>query len=204
MKTNKQITYLWHHGVVVITTAKLHSTKPELRFCAGSNPACDVLKICDGEDLWQWSQLEIRLNAFHRLTIPQKQFVNNRQEKLKNQNIELAAYAIIDYLIYLDSWHFKLHLKTNFKPKANLKFQILKVFTGSLWNKGQSKKKRERTDGNNRLIGFLRGQFLDIAKPKLEELPNFLTKIYTPKLSVFMISRLHNGISEQPTTNLIF
>ena len=32
-------TTLWHRGVVVITTAQLHSTKPELRFCAGSNPA---------------------------------------------------------------------------------------------------------------------------------------------------------------------
>ena len=29
-------------GVVVITTAQLHSTKPELTFCAGSNPARGV------------------------------------------------------------------------------------------------------------------------------------------------------------------
>ena len=29
----------WHHGVVVITTSQLHSIKPELRFCAGSNPS---------------------------------------------------------------------------------------------------------------------------------------------------------------------
>ena len=32
-------------------TAQVHSTKPELRFCAGSNPACSVLEIRDGEDL---------------------------------------------------------------------------------------------------------------------------------------------------------
>ena len=38
-------------GVVVITTAQLHSTKPELRFCAGSNPAHGVSEIRDGEDL---------------------------------------------------------------------------------------------------------------------------------------------------------
>ena len=38
-------------GVVVITTAQLHSNKSEFRFCAGSNPACDVLEIRDGEDL---------------------------------------------------------------------------------------------------------------------------------------------------------
>ena len=29
----------------------------------------------DGEDLWQWSLLEIRLNFFHQSTIPQKQFI---------------------------------------------------------------------------------------------------------------------------------
>ena len=37
--------------VVVITTVQLHSTKPELRFCAGSNPARGVSEIRDGEDL---------------------------------------------------------------------------------------------------------------------------------------------------------
>ena len=33
------------------TTAKLHSTKPELRFCAGSIHAPGVSEIGDGEDL---------------------------------------------------------------------------------------------------------------------------------------------------------
>ena len=60
---------------MVITTAQLHSTKPEVRFCTGLNPACDALEICNGEDLWQWSWIEIRLNAFHWSTIPQKQFI---------------------------------------------------------------------------------------------------------------------------------
>ena len=40
-----------HSHVVVITSAQLHSTKPELRFCAGSNPARGVSEIRDGEDL---------------------------------------------------------------------------------------------------------------------------------------------------------
>ena len=49
----------WRCSVVVITTAHPHSSKPDLRFCAGSNPAL------------QWSRLEIiRLNAFCRSTIP--------------------------------------------------------------------------------------------------------------------------------------
>ena len=69
------IFYQWRRGVVVIITALLHSTKPELRFCASSNPARAVSKIRDGEDLWQWSRLEIRLNAFRRSTISQKQFI---------------------------------------------------------------------------------------------------------------------------------
>ena len=43
--------YINDRGVVVITTAQLHSTKSELRFCAGSNPARGVSEICDGEDL---------------------------------------------------------------------------------------------------------------------------------------------------------
>ena len=42
---------LWHRGVVVITTAQLHSTKPEFRFCAGSNPARGVSEIHNGEGL---------------------------------------------------------------------------------------------------------------------------------------------------------
>ena len=41
----------WRRGILVITTAQLHSTKPELTFCAGSNPARGGWEICDGEDL---------------------------------------------------------------------------------------------------------------------------------------------------------
>ena len=29
----------WRRGVVVITTAQIYSSKPELKFCADSNPA---------------------------------------------------------------------------------------------------------------------------------------------------------------------
>ena len=41
---------IWRRGVVV-WHPQLHSTRPELRFCAGSNPACGVSEIHDGEDL---------------------------------------------------------------------------------------------------------------------------------------------------------
>ena len=42
---------IWLHGVAVINTAQLHSTKPELRFCADSKPARGMSEIGDGEDL---------------------------------------------------------------------------------------------------------------------------------------------------------
>ena len=41
----------WGRGVVVITSAQLHSAKPKLRLCADSNPARGVSEIQDGEDL---------------------------------------------------------------------------------------------------------------------------------------------------------
>ena len=61
--------------LVVITTAQRLSIQPELKFCTGSNPACGVSEICEGENLQQWPRPEIRLKAFGRLTIPQKQFI---------------------------------------------------------------------------------------------------------------------------------
>ena len=84
---------------MVITTAQLRSTKPEFRFCAGLNPACGVSEIRDGKDLWQWSRLEIRLNAFRRSTIPQKQFIiiiiinGDTQKKLLGRFRHIHAYS---------------------------------------------------------------------------------------------------------------
>ena len=66
--------FQWRRGVVVVTTGQLHSINLELRFSAGSNLARVVSEIRDGEDLWQCSRLEMRLNAFRQSTIPQKQF----------------------------------------------------------------------------------------------------------------------------------
>ena len=69
-------------SAVVITTAQLHSTKPVLRFCTDSNYTRGVSEIRDGEDLWQWSRLEIRLNAFRRSPVPQKQFIINSSSQI--------------------------------------------------------------------------------------------------------------------------
>ena len=42
------------HLSLVITAAQLHLTKPELRFCTGSNSNRDLSKICDGKNIWHW------------------------------------------------------------------------------------------------------------------------------------------------------
>ena len=51
IKKRKDVGIKHLNDPVVITTAQLHSTKPELRFCAGLNPAHGVPEIRDGEDL---------------------------------------------------------------------------------------------------------------------------------------------------------
>ena len=58
---------LWCHGAVVLHNF-IHQS---LNSC----PTCSTSEISDDEDLWQWSQLEIRLNAFCQSTIPQKKFI---------------------------------------------------------------------------------------------------------------------------------
>ena len=44
---------------MAITTAKLHSTKFQLRFCAGSNPARGVSEVREGEDLNKAKRLSL-------------------------------------------------------------------------------------------------------------------------------------------------
>ena len=51
MKEVSIIVHQCRRNVVVFTAAQLHSTKPELRYWAGSNPPGDMLEIQDGEDL---------------------------------------------------------------------------------------------------------------------------------------------------------
>ena len=63
----------WRLGVVVVTTTQLHSPKPQLKILRKFK-SCSQ---CVGDDgyFWQWSLLEIRLNALRQSTIPQKQFI---------------------------------------------------------------------------------------------------------------------------------
>ena len=71
MKDRIKAYQAWRSGAVVIATAQLHSSMSELRFCAGSNSACGVSEIRDGENLWQWPRLQItlkRLSSVHHTT----------------------------------------------------------------------------------------------------------------------------------------
>ena len=99
----------------------LHSTKPELRFCAGSNPTCGMSQIWDGEDLWKLSQLEIWPKAFRWLTIPQKQFINIIISSEKTKVTQFARLCKMTCLIVaLESFDFPFH--------CILSYQLLLVF----------------------------------------------------------------------------
>ena len=52
----------------------------------GSNSASGVLEICNSENLWQWSWLEIRLNTFCWSNVPHKQFIIKISHCLYCQN----------------------------------------------------------------------------------------------------------------------
>ena len=69
-----------------MTTAQLHSTKPELRFYAGSNPACGVSEIHDGKDLWQWFRLEIRLKPLSSVNHTTKTIHHHHHQRSTDAN----------------------------------------------------------------------------------------------------------------------
>ena len=84
--------FYWRCGVVVITTAQLHSSKSELRFCAGSYPACGMSEIRDGEDLWQMSWLEIGY-VFRQSTIPK----NNSSPSVLRANVSMFFISFFSF-----------------------------------------------------------------------------------------------------------
>ena len=47
-----------------------------------------------GEDLWQWSRMEIRLNTFRWSTIPQKQFIIIIVVVIKAETIDSTDSAL--------------------------------------------------------------------------------------------------------------
>ena len=75
------------------TTAQQYSTKPELRFCANSIPACDVSEVCDDEKLLRLLRLKIRFNIFCRSVIPPKQFMVIMVTRPSNE--QYIAYTLV-------------------------------------------------------------------------------------------------------------
>ena len=62
---------------MIITTVQLHLANSEFRFCAGSNPHRCVSEICDGQNLGQWSRVEIRCKQLSSVNYNTKQFIIN-------------------------------------------------------------------------------------------------------------------------------
>ena len=67
--------------MVVITTAQFHQPSLNSGSAQVQNPARGLSEIRDGEDLWQWIRLNIRLNTFFRSNIPQKQLSSSSWTK---------------------------------------------------------------------------------------------------------------------------
>ena len=67
--------YMWHRGVVFITTVQFHSTKFKFWLCAGSNLPYAVSDVCDGEKLRQWSRPKKGLSHFVGHPLHKKQLI---------------------------------------------------------------------------------------------------------------------------------
>ena len=125
---------------MVITTAHLHSTKPELRLCTSSNSARCVSDICDNENLRQWSRLDLRLNAFRLSTIPQEQIIIIKFQEINNKSV---SKDVEKYVPKSGRRSQNLNMKHHLYPKSiqniNLYFTYESkmqhyVFFFSLWN----------------------------------------------------------------------
>ena len=86
-------------------SCKTSLSKLEHRFSAVSNPAHGVLKVCDGENLRQWPWLEIRLKAFRRLTISQRQLTNSCL--WESRGCQYILKACVRY--FLSNFYFSPH-----------------------------------------------------------------------------------------------
>ena len=84
----------WCGGVVVVTNAQLHSPKSELIFCAGSNPACSLSKICEGENLWERSRLEIICKHLSSINHPTKRIPHHQHHHRHHHHHHRQTYDV--------------------------------------------------------------------------------------------------------------
>ena len=78
-------------------------TKSEFRFWAGSDPACGVSEICDGENLWQWSRLEIRRKRLSLVNHTTKTIHHHHHQLLleKEKNPKSTELCFVSFLLFM-------------------------------------------------------------------------------------------------------
>ena len=91
------------------TIALLHSTKPELKFCAGLNPSRGV-EVYDDEILWKQSRPETMLNAFHRPTIYHYQHHFRHHYHRHHHQLLTDIYCLLRYLLYSNVFHINFEM----------------------------------------------------------------------------------------------
>lgn len=94
---------------------RVYLTNPELRFCAGSNAACGVSEIYDGENFWQCSWLEINFVNFCPSAILQKQFIIIITITKVHNRTRLLHFAVITFN-FEGSRQINLMFLTHFGP----------------------------------------------------------------------------------------
>ena len=103
-------------GGVVITTARLHSRKFELRFCAGSNPACGVSEIkrlspvnhaikIIHQIYQRWNLVENESWADVCLSTLFQRWQNNLKQHCKNYVDSMSMTNVVSKLTF--SWKWK-------------------------------------------------------------------------------------------------
>ena len=105
----------------------------ELRFCASSLKSCSPLAgICDVDNLWQWSRLKLRFNAFHQSTFPQKQFniiiralTSILINSYKNDRNFWGKSYIFNLLLYSEEWDLFLFREVLFLKKKDVTEKLL-------------------------------------------------------------------------------
>ena len=80
---------------------------------ASSNPARGLSEILDDESLWKWSRLEIRLNSFHRLIIPQKTIHHRHHFANFSRSVQLTFCIVRNHMNSLSSVTLYRHCSRN-------------------------------------------------------------------------------------------
>ena len=75
-----------------------------------------VPEIRDGEDLWQWFRLEIRLNNFRRSIIPHHKNYSSSWSSSSSSSSSSKAKVLKDYLWSSDTFCHQILLRPSLRP----------------------------------------------------------------------------------------